>query len=284
MKKSIILFYLLVFNSFNLISQDKGIKDKVIGFFSKDSLTSKKFIILKSFSYTNNNLKTINHYESITLNKDSKNTIQGATVADTDFKLKEFNNSEFFFSNDNIYIIDEEENLTVFNTSNDYNSRLEYNLLEQVLTFSKIVKNKVEGIYLANSCYVKKEKEDGSYTSRNYIFGDILDNNVKQLIIKTDKFIYLYKINIRTNEITINTDFEPIFRFQLRHHYNPFKSSVIESIYLNKKKTAIEKFENEYTDFGFDLSGQKFEWHANNDQQIFSFKKIGVLNSILDEI
>ena len=178
MKKRILLS-ILFFTSFNLISQDKGITDKIKGFFSKDSLTSRKHIVLKSFSYSNNILKTINQYKSITLNKTSDNTIESVTAVSTDFKLKEFNDGEFFFSNDNIFIIDEEKKLTVFNTSNDYNSTLEYHLLEQVLTFSKIIKNKVEAIYFANSCYVKKENEDGNYTSRNYIFGDILDNDVK---------------------------------------------------------------------------------------------------------
>ena len=284
MRKSIILFYFLVFSSFNLISQDKGIKEKVIDFFSNDSLISKKYIISKSFSYSDKNLKAINYYKSITLYKNSKNTIQRATVENTDFRLKEFNDSEVFISNNNIFIIDEEKNLSVFNTSNDYNSTLEYYLLEQVLTFSKIIKNKVEAIYFANSCYVKKENEDGSYTSKNYIFGDILENNVKQLILKTDKFIYIYKINIENNKITINTSFEPIYRFQLSHHYNPFKSSIIEAIILNEKNTAIEFFENKYTDFDYNLTEDKFEWDANNDQQIFSIKKIGLLNSILDEI
>ena len=284
MKKKIILLTILLFSSFNLIAQNEGITDKIKGFFSKDTLTSKKYIVLKSFSYSNNNFKTINHYESITLNKDSKNIIQGVTVADTDFKLTKLTDGEFFFSNDNIYIIDEEKNLTVFNTSNEYNSTLEYHLLEQVLNFSKIIKNKVEAIYFANSCYVKKENEDGSYTSKNYIFGDILKNNVKQLILKTDKFIYIYKITIEKNKININTSFEPIFRFQLSHHYNPFKSSIIESIFLNKKRTAIEYFENKYTDFDYNLTDDKFQWDANNDEQIFSIKKVGLINAILDEI
>ena len=70
MKKRILLS-ILFFTSFNLISQDKGITDKIKGFFSKDSLTSRKHIVLKSFSYSNNILKTINQYKSITLNKTS---------------------------------------------------------------------------------------------------------------------------------------------------------------------------------------------------------------------
>lgn len=285
MKKISLLLTILFFTNFNILSQDKSIKDKIINLFSSnDTVIYKTYKVLKGFTYSNKTISLKKNFEKITLMKKEDGTYESVVLIDNNSKPYYYHNSDIFYSNSNIYIIDNDKKLTVFNIRSEKNGELDYKLLLHSLKFSSIVKDEIERVYFANSCYVKKRLEDGSYESNNYIFNDFLPNKTKQLILKGSNFIYVYKININQNGIDINTESEPIFRFQLSHHYNLFKKSVIESIILNEKQTVIEKFSTEFLNFDYDINDIKFEWDSNNNEQIYSIRKVGILNTILNEI
>ncbi|MCT4699938.1 hypothetical protein [Tenacibaculum haliotis] len=278
------VYLILIFVNLNLLAQEKGRWEKVKSYFnSVDSLQSKRLIVYNDFSFNkmkiiSNNLEQVD----IKLNEDKE-------IKQVDFfkenKIVETLNDDYYFinSNNNLFSILDDK-IQVINTLNDKKSSFDFYLLEHILKITLTLNDEIDEVFIANSCFEKEYDEEGAFIGNNIILKEVLPDNVTQIVLKGDKYIYLYKVKYSLKDgIKVFADDTGIFRYQLSGHWT-YSNSAIEEVYLNINQTDVKTIRTKYTDFKYSLSKDKFVWRSNNHEQTYSLKKITKISEILNEL
>jgi|GEM_PF-6240308 len=102
-------------------------------------------------------------------------------------------------------------------------------------------------------------KSKNSTKVRHFNFENILDKNVKQLVVKTDNYVYLFKMDV--GKIEIIKEIISVRRITRVGQANYFKDSPVEEITYNENY-EFDTSEPEFKECDLDFKNDSFLWEV----------------------
>ncbi|WP_418638353.1 hypothetical protein [Winogradskyella sp.] len=243
----------------------------------------KEFEILNSSTTFKENFKIRNENLNRIIIKSDKDSNLDELIISTNNSLINYTSSNAtLLHNKGVYVIINDEEITVINTSKQKDGVHLYKIVQHYLGLNQRLNSEVLGMYMSNSCTVSAADYEGVIKTKTFKFDQILDPNIYQLVVDTEDYVYVYKLNVEDAPV-IYEELEPIFSFQKKSWYS-FSDAPVEKIFLDEKRTFIESRESEFIDHSQDLTETNFEWESNNKKQVFDLTEISLIKNILDEI
>lgn len=251
----------------------------------KNDIKATKYTVNKGFKFNKELSKNYSGYKIIVQTK-TDNIVTGVILETPKNQMYSFDqdNYKFYFEQNNLLISNQNtEETHLFNFNKNRNSILNFLLIKHSLELKKVFDEDILNIYTSESCYAEKENQAGKIESKTFVYSEIINDNTSQLIVESDNYVYIYKVDI-DNDIRFNTSFEPITRVDKRYNSNPFKDSSISSVFLNEDHTYIKSTEVIYTDSDYDIDDSQFEWSSNHKLHRYKLTKHLTYNNIKDEL
>ena len=143
--------------------------------------------------------------------------------------------------------------------------QLKNKIIEKIkfLTYNN---DEVEDIWVSTHAELKSKN---STKVRHFKFDDILTKNVKQLVVKTDAYVYLFKMDVQ--KIEINKEIISVRRVTRGGQANYFVDSPVEEVTYNDNYN-FDTSESEYKECDLDLESNFFLWEVESDD-FYVFEK-----------
>lgn len=249
----------------------------------KKDQSLKEVAVRDAFSISKENLK-VNELSSdkIIIKRNEDDELQQLIVY-TNGSMEDFPiNNETIINEGGVYVIITETDIKVLNTTSKMKDTHLYKIIQHYAGLKNQLGVEISNLYIADSCIATGTDIEGTEKTKTFMFNQILEPNIKQLIVETASGIFIYKIDLE-NEPVIYEDIEPIYKLSLTSWFN-YDDAPIEKIFLDETKSFIETRETDFTNHSHSISDTSLEWEANNKKQVFSIKKNRLIKTILDEI